>query len=286
MNAPPATIDRDQLASRVRALPALPQAALDALAALRDEDSSAEHCGALLGRDQAIAARVLKLANSAFYGVPGRVGSVRDAVLLLGRRPLVSVLTVAAMSGQFDPKRCPGFDFAGFWRHAIGVALTTRALARFGGEDQDLAFTTGLLHDIGRLVLATQFNSAYAGVAEALARHDDPVSAEREVLGTDHVEAGALVAAHWRFPAPVVAALLGHHAPTAADDGKASLADLLHVADAAVHALDLAGAEAESVPLVDAASWQRAGVPDKEWLAIFAATESGVATLAAALGLA
>lgn len=284
MSTAPA-IDRAQLASRVHALPALPQAALDALAALRDDESSAEHCGTLLGRDQAIAARVLKLANSAFYGVTGRVGSVRDAVLLLGRRPLISVLTVAALSGQFDPKRCPGFDFAGFWRHAIGVALTTRALARLSGEDQDLAFTTGLLHDIGRLVLATQFNAPYAAVAAAMAHHDHPVSAEREVLGTDHVEAGGLVAAHWRFPPPVVAALLGHHAPAADEGGKASLADLLHVADAAVHALDLAGADAESVPLVDAASWQRVAVPDKEWLTIFAATESGVATLAAALGL-
>lgn len=286
MNAPASAVDREQLASRVRALPALPQAALDALAALRDDDSSAEHCGTLLGRDQAIAARVLKLANSAFYGVPGRVGSVRDAVLLLGRRPLISVLTVAAVSGQFDPKRCPGFDFAGFWRHAIGVALTARALARFSGDDADLAFTTGLLHDIGRLVLATQFSTAYAAVADALAHHDDPVSAERSVLGTDHVEAGGLVAAHWRFPPPVVSALLGHHAPVAAEGGGASLADLLHVADAVVHALDLAGAEGESVPLVDAASWQRVLVPDKDWLIIFAATESGVATLAAALGLA
>ena len=207
-------IDEQALRRRVRELPALPQAAMAAAAALRDERSSSAHCSELIGRDQALAARVLRLANSAFYGVPGRVGSIRDAVQLLGRRTLSSVLTVATLSQQFHAADCLPFSFAGFWRHAIGVALAARGLARALDHDEDLAFTVGLLHDIGNLALATHFADATAhAIAHARAADASLHAAERSLLGIDHADVGALVAAHWQFPAGVVAAIAGHHAP-------------------------------------------------------------------------
>ena len=282
----PAPVAREQLRQSLQELPALPQAALQALTALRDVDSATDVCAALIGRDPSLVARTLRLANSAAYGAPGRVGSVRDAVNRLGRQTVTSVLTLAMLSGQFEGARCPGFSYAAFWRHALGVALAARGLARALGRSDEPAFTVGLLHDIGRLALAVHFPQA---TAEALRRvpayPGAPQTLEREVLGADHLEVGAQVAAQWNFPPDILVAIAGHHAPRGAAGGAASLADLVHVADAITHALDLAEDPHERVPPIDAASWARLGLPDEALLKVLADTETGVAELAAAMGL-
>ncbi len=279
-------IDREQLRLRVRQLPALPRAALDALAMLRDDNASSERCGELIGRDQALAARTLRLANSAFYGVPGRVGSIRDAVHLLGRRTLGSLLTVATVSQQFDAHTCPTFQFSGFWRHTLAVALASRGVALAQGDDGDQAFTVGLLHDIGRLALAAHF-PAQMGAAIGRSQETDAglTDIELQVLGTDHSEVGAQVAAQWHFPADVVQAIASHHAPAAVPGGGASLADIVHVADAMAHALDLAGDPQEMVPVIDIAAWDRLALAPRAVLQVFHDTESGVAELCLAMGL-
>lgn len=279
-----APIDAEQLRQRVRDLPALPQATLEALAALRDDDASSAHCADMIGRDQALAARTLRLANSAFYGVSGRVGSVRDAVNLLGRRTLCSVLTLASVSQQFSPEDCPPFDFAGFWRHAVATGLVARALAREHHFDEDQAFTAGLLHDVGRLALATHFPQASAAAMRRASGLDAALhEIEHSLLGTDHLTVGAQVAAQWRFPADVVRAIAQHHDPQ--ESGATSLADIVHVADAVAHALDLAGDAHEMVPQVQPASWDRVVPAPRLLLPIFADTEAGVAALCSALGL-
>ena len=280
------SIDAGLLAQRVRELPALPKAALDALAALRDDVSSAQQCGELIARDQALVARVLRLANSAFYGVPGRVASVGDAVHLLGRRTLGSLLTVATVSQQFNANACASFSFPGFWRHALATALAARALAGARDADAEQAFTAGLLHDIGRLVLAAHF-PAQMDAAVQRAHADDVrlTQIEHEALGTDHLAVGTLVATQWRFPQAVVLAIGSHHLPQADSDGQASLADIVHAADAIAHALDLAGDAHDMVPALDAAAWQRMAMPAAAVLRIFADTETQVVQLCQAMDL-
>jgi putative nucleotidyltransferase with HDIG domain len=279
-------IDGAQVRQRVRELPPLPKAALDALAALRDEQTSSQHCADLIGRDQALVARTLRLANSAFYGVPGRVATTRDAVHLLGRRTLGSVITVATLSQQFPGQGCPGFSFAAFWRHAMATALASRAVARSLQASDETAFTTGLLHDVGRLALAAYFPLQMSAAIRA--QHDEgqaKVEAENATLGTNHVEVGALIATHWNFPAEVSQAIAGHHAPLAGAGSSASLADIVHVADAIAHALDLAGDADEVVPELDRDTWNRVGLSTPAVLAIFSDTEAGVAELCRVMDL-
>lgn len=105
------------------------------------------------------------------------------------------------------------------------------------------------------------------------------------MLGIDHVELGAQVAAQWHFPPDVVAAISGHHAPQALPDGGASLADTVHVADAMAHALDLAGDAHEVVPAIDGASWDRLALTTPAALKVLGDTEAGVAGLCEAMGL-
>lgn len=280
---PAAPIDPARLQQCLRGLPALPQAALQALGALRDEGSSAEQCAEAIGHDPSLAARTLRLANSAFYGVPGRVATLRDAVQLLGRRPLASLLTLVTVGGAFHG--APGF--AAFWRHAIGTALAARPIAQALGQDEDLAFTVGLLHDVGRLALATHFPAESAAALLCTRELDlGQVELERRLLGTDHLAVGAQVATHWRFPAEVVQALADHHAPQPAAGWTASLADTVHLADAVAHALDLADDPHEVVPAIDAGAWDRLGLATRVLPAVFGPTEAGVAELAQLLGLA
>lgn len=282
-------IDLLRLHQRVRELPALPQAVLEVLAVLRRDDSSTDACAERIARDQSMAARTLKLANSAFYGVAGRVATVRDAVHLLGRRTLVSLLTTAAVSAPFGPGLAgPHFTFARFWRHALGTALAAQAIARELGHDEELAFTAGLLHDIGQLALATHFPVEFGAVCAAARAADLPSRpAEEAVLGLDHAAVGTLIARHWRFPGHVAQAIAQHHTPQP-DPGhprSASLADVVHVADAIAHALDLSQAADEAVPDVDLAAWARLALSPPTCLRLFEHTESGVAALCDALGV-
>ncbi len=287
--APAATpLDLALLRRRVGELPALPQAVLQVTAILRREDSSADDCAACIERDPAMTARTLRLANSAFYGVPGRVATMRDAIHILGRRSLGALLTTAAVSAQFDRKRCPGFDFDAFWRHALGSAIATQSLARELDADDELGFTAGLLHDIGRLALATYFPVELGAVLACARAAAAPLrDVERSTLGVDHAQVGAMIAAHWRFPGSVVQAILDHHAPVAPADAAApaTLAELVHLADAMVHALDVSAAEDEAVPEIDAPTWSRLALGPAQCGRVFERTETGVAALCQALAI-
>jgi putative nucleotidyltransferase with HDIG domain len=279
----PMPIDAALLQQRIAQLPALPRAAAQALAALRDESAGAEECARCIGRDQALTARVLRLANSAFYGVPGRVASVSGAIQLLGRRTLSATLTAATLTAQFTDLSCAGFDFDGFWRHALGTALAAEGIARMRVLDEEVAFTAGLLHDIGRLALVAHFPREMAAVLGVAAERDMPLmDAEREVLVTDHAAIGVAIASHWRFPAEVQAAIAAHHQPPPAS-AEPTMADVIHVADAMVHALDLAGDAHESVPDVDTSAWRRVGLAPEQALSLLQRTEEGVAALCDAL---
>lgn len=287
MPQPRASIDRDWLTRRIAALPALPQALADAQRVLRDEDSSGRACADALGRDPALAAQVLRLANAASYGRAGRIADLHDAVLLLGRQKLGTVLGAAAVVGRFDAAACPGFDLTGFWRQALACAIAAQALAVELGVDDGLAFTTGLLHDLGRLVLAMQLPAATAEVLALARLHDQPLHAvERELLGIDHAEVGALLAQHWSFPPALVAAIAGHHGPGTATalSGQPSLGELLQVADAVAHALDLHRAEDECVPAVCPELAQRLRLTPERCARVLAITEQGVDAACQALG--
>ena len=284
---PRRTTDRDWLCADVAALPALPQAVLSAIALLQDETSTTHACADAVAADPGIAAQVLRLANAAAYGRSGRIGSIPDAIALLGRRTTGAVLTAAAVTARFRTAHCPGFDLPVFWRTAVASGIAAQTLALELGVDSGLAFTAGLLHDLGRLVLVARLPAAM-GQALAWARlHDQPLQlAEHEVLGIDHAEVGALVAQHWQLPPALVAAIGGHHgtAPAANPDHQA-LCDLVQAADAIVHALDLHHAEDERVPMLAPDVAERLDLTPARCARALTVTEQGVASLAEALAL-
>ncbi len=267
---------------RLRELPPLPQVVLDLQAALAKEDVSLDDVAETVSHDQALAAKTLRIANCSFYGVPNRVVSIRQAIGILGLRSVSTLVLAAAVSDRFPRIACAGFDLGCYWRHSVAVALCSREIARRVRLDTDAAFTAGLLHDLGRLVMASQMPQQLEHVYELRSERDVPMlEAEREGLGPDHTQLGAEVALRWRFGSEIVNAMRLHHEPAAAPS--ATIVDVVHVADNVAHALNLAQDPAEIVPPLDAAAWNRIGLSQDQWFAIFGNTEAELDGLCEAL---
>jgi putative nucleotidyltransferase with HDIG domain len=269
---------------RIRDLPALPQALVAFQTAMQRENVSFDRLAEVISHDQALAARALRLANSSFYGLPGRVNSIRDAIGVLGLRQLSSALTAVAVSGCFGASGCPAFDRSAYWRHSVACGLCAQLIAQELGQDGSAAFTAGLLHDLGRLALASLLPDALSQVYAR--RHlDDSLlwQAERAVLGIDHSEIGAQAAERWHFGREIVEAIRLHHSPP--EMSEVSLVDVVHVADAMVHALDLAHLAGDMVPPLSAPTWNRLKLTPAQCLKVFEHTEASLDEICAALGL-
>lgn len=255
--------------ARVRALPALPRVVFELRAALADDAMTTDRIVALVGTEPALAAASLRLANSAFYGVSGRIATLADAVRVLGLDTLGAAVTSAAVLGAFDGVRCRGFDLQAAQRHALATATAAELVAAERGLDAPLAHITGLLHDIGRLALAAAFPEALAEVIARVASLDAlPVDVERELLGVDHAAVGACVAEHWKLPAGVVETIARHHDTARA--GTDALDDVVHLADAMADALGLSTFADEPVPPLSPDACHRLGFTPAERDALFA----------------
>jgi len=274
----------DQLAQRVRELPALPQTLAEVRGLIERDDVSFDALAASISHEPALAADLLRLANSSLYGLAGRVRSVRDAISVLGLRQLSMLLTAAAIRNSLRADAAHGFDALAHWRHGVASGLCAHQLAIELRTERDAAFTAGLLHDLGRLALACVAPEPLARAqALSLAQDLPMLDAEQHCLGTDHAAFGALVAGHWHFGGDIVEAIRLHHGP--AQPGRPLLVDIVHCADAMVHALDLNALPHEGVPRIERLSWNRLGLSDEACLRVFERTESQLQSLCAALGL-
>lgn len=243
----------EQVLAKVRDLPALPSIVSELISTFGQPDVSIGELAAKVSKDQALTAKTLRLANSSFYGLQCKVRTIEQAITVLGFDSVRTLVTSAGIIGNFSGAE-GAFDYAAFWRHAVGTALCAKSLARVARCNQEFAFVSGLLHDIGRLVLVTGFPQAYAEARAQRERLDcSMLDAERAILGIDHALVGRALAQHWKFPELIRRAIGNHHAPMAADLG--DIPAVVYVADAITHALNLAGRPDALVPPIGQAAW-------------------------------
>jgi putative nucleotidyltransferase with HDIG domain len=250
-----------ELAVRIRALPALSQAAARLHALAADPRSSAADLEAAIRPDPALTANLLRVANSAYFGLRSRAETARQAVALLGLRRVCEVATSAAFAPVI-PARLPGYelDAAAFWTHCVAVAVLAERLAQEAGTPPELTFTAGLLHDLGKLAICA-WVSGSSGAILARARGGEAfAAAERDVLGLDHGEVGDLLAAAWGLPPAVAAAARWHHRPAEAAGPDGRLVALVHAADALAHSLGLGADAGELARQIDPRAARLAGV--------------------------
>jgi putative nucleotidyltransferase with HDIG domain len=207
-------------------LPSPPAIVLALLASLGDENEPIDEIASHAERDQALTARLLKVANSPYFGLAGRVATVREAAMVLGLSNMRNLTLATEMLNRYPAIPGGRAGLAEFWRHGLLAAFCGAALARCCEADEGIAFTAGLLHDIGKLVLASAHPEEYP---ETCAHAGDPLALERARFGADHAALGGLIAERWRFPGVICNALRFHH-ESCAPDRQASIvahADLL-----------------------------------------------------------
>ncbi|MBR7778709.1 HDOD domain-containing protein [Undibacterium rugosum] len=214
----------DQLVLALEELPSLPQVLSELIEAI-DHDNVDQHCITMrIAQDQILTSKTLRLANSSFYGLSYRVNSLSDAVFILGFRSLRTLVTSAAIANLLHRFVLDRKDVDYFFEHSISVAIFAKLLAAHVCANQEQAFTTGLIHDLGKLALVTKFPDEYAEVTHyqkehACARYE----AENAVLSTSHASIGAMLACKWRFPLEMQQAVSAHHDPITAETSELSI---------------------------------------------------------------
>jgi HD-like signal output (HDOD) protein len=220
------------LASQITGLPALPLIASELLEAVDDPDTSAAKMAALISSDPGLATRLLKLANSAFYGFPKRIGTVNLAVVVLGFetvRDLCLSVLIADCFYQGDDEL--PFEMEAFWRHSLLSAIAARMVYKMSGATQSgEGFIAGLVHDVGKLLLGRYYSDLYVEVTRRVVEEKQPLlDAERTIFGLTHATAGAWLLKEWNLPDWLVNAVEIHHLEM--DDQMDSLSHSVAFAD-------------------------------------------------------
>lgn len=246
----------------VRELPTLPSIFERVNRVIDNPQSSAKDVYAIVQEDPALSARILKIANSPFYGLPKGVSSVELAIPLVGFTTIRNVALSAFVFDVFSPAEGE-FDSTGFWIHSMGCAVCTRILGQKCLKDvkRDF-FTLGLLHDIGKIVIA-QFMPGESRIISGIVREKKiPVrEAERIVLGVDHSYVGGKLAEKWKFPDDLVYAITHHH--DLSGDGNIEAAGLVSVSNVVVKALCLGSSGDLRITGIDEKAWEFLGLsPD------------------------
>jgi len=211
-----------------RALPAMPRAVSDLLAEMNKEEPSPKRVGDLIGRDPALTTRVLRLSNSAFFRVSRRIGNADEAVAMLGLTHVRSLVMAAALGASF--KNVPGIDLKQFWRYSLRTAEIARSLAGVLHQSEGNAFTAGLIHGIGILIMHIAMPDEMGPVDMGTPPLDlQRASAEMAAFGYSYAEVGAGMVEKWQFPPEMVSALANQVNPF---EGEAydPLAGVLHLA--------------------------------------------------------
>lgn len=227
----------DNILDHVQKLPSMPSIVLEILDSFDNENVNLTTLANKISRDQAVVARVMRVANSPFFGLSGQVSSISEAVSVLGFNNLRGMVMAA---GIINALPCPrqDFDWTVFWRHSIRTAVCAKVLAKGVGLSPETAFTAGLLHDIGKLVMGVYFPQAFEQAHELDAGSTiETLRAERTALGMDHAEIGGEVAKRWHFPPEIREAVELHHSEVMAGVER-TLTDVIYVANLFAHALD------------------------------------------------
>ncbi len=243
-----------RLVQRIADLPTLPIVIPRILRLVDDQRSSARDLANVIGSDQSLASRVLRLANSAFFGFQRRVGTLNHAVVLLGFNTVKSlVLAATVFDALQDGDGAHGFDRKQFWLHVVATATAARMAARdLSLADPEVAFVGGLLHDIGKVVLDRFLHQRYTEAVGLAGDLRCPIrTAEVALFGIDHAEVGRWLAERWRLPVAIVESIAFHHRPGAAQPTQWTLSAMVHLADVLARNVGIGSAGDDLIPLPD-----------------------------------
>jgi putative nucleotidyltransferase with HDIG domain len=217
MTAPPAEQAKrvKRITDSLISLPTLPTVVAKMLELVDNPKTSASSLANLIGRDQVLTAKILKLANSSFYAFPRQIATVKLALVVLGFESVKEMALSFSVLSSFKGENNKHFDTSLFWQHSVSVGACTRMLARetcyrLAGE----AFVAGLLHDIGKVVLNQYLPKEFGEIQTRIFEGGQACEeAEKAVIGATHAEVGAWLAERWNLPVSLVEAIRWHQRP-------------------------------------------------------------------------
>ena len=202
----------DEALTHLHELPAIPAVVQEVISSFSEPDVDIEKLARKIGQDQALTAKVLRVANSSFYGFPRKIAALQDAVVIMGLSGVRSLVLSAGLLQTLGKNDGGALNRQDYWKRSFRVASYAKAVARCLRQPAEIAFTAGLLHGIGELALDTCLPELYAqALAQAEAEACDLITAEQNTLGFHHDALGAEVARRWNFPSVIEQAIRNCH---------------------------------------------------------------------------
>lgn len=225
----------DKALAAVGDIATLPEVTIKIIEIVEDHKSTARDLHEVIKNDPALSVKILKVVNSAFYGLPGQIASVDRAIILLGLSAVKNLAIAASIARLFKGKRISEhFSAADLWRHGVAVAVAGRSIAKCSPHQamSDEIFVAGLIHDIGTLIERQTFPDQFANVINTCTEAEVSfLETERELIGADHQAFGVGLTTKWKFPRHLRAAVGFHHNPEALSVELRNIATLIQVAD-------------------------------------------------------
>jgi len=244
-------------------LSSLPAVVQELEARLNDPSAGMHEYGQIIEKDTALAAKLLRIANSAFYGFASSIENVGQALTLIGLDQVKTLLTAANIIDYFEDIPPDTINMRSFWEHSIacGIAAKVLAVQRRVGEPETF-FVGGLAHDIGKLALLNLVPNVYGEVLRRYLEEDRPLfEVEREIIGYDHGRMGGSLAREWCFPVSLIDSVEAHHAPATAEIYPTHAA-VVHVADVIVHVMGIGHSGENYASRFLPEAWERLDLPD------------------------
>jgi putative nucleotidyltransferase with HDIG domain len=247
----------------VSAIPTLPVVIEKLTRLLQNPQTSAEEIGKAITNDQALASKVLKLVNSAFYGFPGKISTITHAVVILGFSTVKNIVLTASIFDAFMKKGAlpSDFDLEKFWFHSIACGAASQCIARhIGFNEKEECFIAGLIHDVGKLLMCNFLPEEFEQVLLHRAKNNCLFyESEREVLHITHEELGGIIAQKWNLPKNLHSTIKNHHFQIA-DKEFNTVSGIVHTADILVRALDFGNGGDNKIPLMSETVWKNLGL--------------------------
>ena len=245
---------------RLESMPAFPETLLDLLSTVRDERIGMRAVSSVLASDPSLASNVLRLANSAMFGAGQRCDNVAAAVQRIGLQEVANLANALWLKGAM-PKMLPFYGEQGssFLFHSVSIGMLAQKLAATIGLSMDGIYTSGLLHDVGKLAVVP--TPGEKGAKLVIENDETELDAERRSLGTDHTEIGAELGTRWKFPVLVIASMRQHHSfPVGTGDAQ-QLPRVIHLASMLERAASASAASTGASPTTPASSAEPAAIP-------------------------
>jgi HD-like signal output (HDOD) protein len=225
-----------EVVNRCTVLPSVPALYSEITEVLQNPETDVETIGAIVVKDPAMTAKILKLVNSSFFGLGHEISNPNEAVAYLGTDTIKSLALFTHAFSQYQPVRIEGFSVEALWSHSLKAGAAAKAVAALTIADRKLAdesYVAGLLHDVGKLVLASNLTEQYAQAVGLARKEKIPMAAaERQVFQVDHADIGGFLLGLWGLPVPIVEAIALHHKPESAIQQTFSPLTALHIGNA------------------------------------------------------